>query len=144
MSVFQFTVEENTESTIITPIKPVDGDVGVSPVEPIRFKLEHETGPDLSTLSVSVNGVYYVIDGVVTGGATFEYTFDGDPITVDDVVVSSTIVTVTVRLSTPYPSPGLQTVTVTLENLDESGGGGGGDGEGEGEGGEGEGGGQGV
>lgn len=124
---FQFTIEANDQPPIITPIDPVDGEIGVSPVEPIHIKLTHETGINLATLSISVNGINYVIDGAAVNGASFITIFDGDDIFVGDAVVSSTEVNVTLRLPAPYPSPGLQTVSVAVENLDEGGGGGGGD-----------------
>lgn len=124
---FNFTIEGNDASPIITPVKPVDGEVGVSPAEPIRVKLEHETGINMATLTVSVNGVYYILNGEVAAGARFSFSLDGSPIVVGSVE-SSTIINFTLTLPAPYPSPGIQTVVVSVENLDQPGGGGGGGG----------------
>lgn len=115
---FQFTIEENTAAPVIIPIKPLAGELGVSPVEPIRIRLEHETGINIDTITIAVNGVYYVINGApVVDQTSFSYVLDGSSIVVDGFQPSSTQVDVTLKIPAPYPSPGTQTVFVSVENL---------------------------
>lgn len=107
MATFSFTVENDLVGPVIDPIFPLANAIGMSALEHIRMRFSDELAVSFVSVSIQVNGVFYVIAGAAQAGAT--YNAVGNAYNGYDV---------TLILPAPMTSPGAQEVSVSVADTE--------------------------